>query len=294
MPLRIGTAPDSWGVWFPSDPKQTPWRRFLDEVVQAGFSAIELGPYGYLPSDPQVLRDELEGRGLQLTAAFVMRDLQAPDAWAALADELTRICDLLATFGARHLVLLNGLYTDIYSGEPIGPRALGGEGWKRMLDTAQRIGVFTRDRDIRAIFHPHADTPVEYEDQIERFLADTDPAVMSLCLDVGHHAYRGGNAPAFLRRHHARIPYLHLKNVDPDVRSRVKKEGIPFARAVRMDMFTELSKGAVDLLALRDVLREIGFDGWGIVEQDMYPAAFDKPLPIAERNRAYLRQIEIG
>ncbi|MBT2475291.1 2-keto-myo-inositol dehydratase, partial [Microbacterium sp. ISL-103] len=47
--LRIGTAPDSWGVWFPDDPKQVPWQRFLDEVVAAGYSWIELGPYGYLP-----------------------------------------------------------------------------------------------------------------------------------------------------------------------------------------------------------------------------------------------------
>ncbi|MEN0103718.1 MAG: 2-keto-myo-inositol dehydratase, partial [Curtobacterium sp.] len=24
--IRIGTAPDSWGVWFPDDPKQVPWQ----------------------------------------------------------------------------------------------------------------------------------------------------------------------------------------------------------------------------------------------------------------------------
>ena len=57
--LRIGTAPDSWGVWFPDDPKQVPWQRFLDEVVAAGYSWIELGPYGYLPTDPHQLEDEL-------------------------------------------------------------------------------------------------------------------------------------------------------------------------------------------------------------------------------------------
>src|SRR6185312_10444440 len=50
--LKIGTAPDSWGVWFPSDPEQVPAERFLAEVVEAGYEAIELGPYGYLPNDP--------------------------------------------------------------------------------------------------------------------------------------------------------------------------------------------------------------------------------------------------
>ena len=59
-------------------------------------------------------------------------------------------------------------------------------------------------------------------------------------------------------------------------------------------MFVEPALGYVDFLAFRDVLRNIGFDGWAVVEQDMYPAPFDKPLPIAKRTRAYLRDIGIG
>lgn len=51
-PAMIGSAPDSWGVWFPDDSRQTPWQRFLDEVAAAGYTRIELGPYGYLPTDP--------------------------------------------------------------------------------------------------------------------------------------------------------------------------------------------------------------------------------------------------
>lgn len=39
----LGSAPDSWGVWFPDDPGQTPWERFLDEVAAAGYRRIELG-----------------------------------------------------------------------------------------------------------------------------------------------------------------------------------------------------------------------------------------------------------
>jgi inosose dehydratase len=74
----------------------------------------------------------------------------------------------------------------------------------------------------------------------------------------------------------------------------VAAEKIPFALAVGMDMFCEPSKGAVDFNAFRDVLREVGYTGWATVEQDMYPAPFDKPLPIAKRTRAYLREIGMG
>ena len=61
-----------------------------------------------------------------------------------------------------------------------------------------------------------------------------------------------------------------------------------------MGMFVEPSKGAVDFIAFRDLLREIDYQGFGIVEQDMFPAPFDKPLPIAKRTRAYLREIGMG
>ena len=55
MNIKIGSAPDSWGVWFPSDPKQIPWNRFLDEIVEAGYEWTELGPYGYLPTNLNLL-----------------------------------------------------------------------------------------------------------------------------------------------------------------------------------------------------------------------------------------------
>ncbi len=49
--LRLGSCPDSWGVWFADDPRQTPWNRFLDELAGVGYEWLELGPYGYLPTD---------------------------------------------------------------------------------------------------------------------------------------------------------------------------------------------------------------------------------------------------
>ena len=64
--LRLGTAPDSWGVWFPEDPHQVTWQQYLDEVAKAGYVYTEQGPQGFLPQDPAQLRDELASRGLQV------------------------------------------------------------------------------------------------------------------------------------------------------------------------------------------------------------------------------------
>lgn len=295
MDIKVGSAPDSWGIWFPSDPNQTPWQRFLDEIAEAGYEWTELGPYGYLPTDLPTLRNELAKRGLKVAATFAMGNLEDPTQWPALEKQVLGAGELLAALGAKYLVLIDDSYTDLFTGELLAPRQLADDAWQRLVDTTQKVADLARDRfGLTLVFHPHAETHVEYEAQIEALLAQTDPARVSLCLDTGHHAYRGGDPVSFMRRHHARIPYLHLKSVDRAVQQKVEVEKIPFAKAVQGDMFVEPARGAVDFLAFRDVLREIDFSGWAIVEQDMYPAPFDKPLPIAKRTRAYLRQIGIG
>lgn len=295
MDIKIGSAPDSWGVWFPSDPKQTPWHRFLDEIAEAGYEWTELGPYGYLPKDLPTLRSELAKRGLKVSATFVMRHLEDASAWPEIEKEVLGVGELLAALGAKFLILIDDTYTNLFTGRPTGPAVLDKSGWQRLLDTTHKVARIAKEKfGLRLAFHPHAETHVETENQIVSLLEMSDPKLVSLCLDTGHHAYRGGEPVSFLRRHRQRIHYLHLKSVDPELQKKVQAEHIPFATAVAMGMFCEPSKGVVDFLALRDVLREIDYDGWATVEQDMYPTAFDKPLPIAKRTRAYLREIGIG
>jgi inosose dehydratase len=295
MNVKIGSAPDSWGVWFASDPKQTPWQRYLDEVVEAGYEWTELGPYGYLPTDIPTLRSELEKRGLKVSASVVMANLEEPSSWPEVERQTLGVGEQLAALGAEFLVLIDDTYTNMFTSETTGPARLGESAWKRLIETTHRVAGIARDQfGLTLTYHPHAETHVEYEDQIEAFLDQTDPQRVFLCFDTGHHAYRGGDPVAFMRRHHRRIPYLHLKSVDRDVQKRVEAERIPFGTAVGMDVFCEPARGAVDFLAFRDLLREIGYNGTATVEQDMYPAPFDKPLPIAKRTRQYLREIGIG
>jgi inosose dehydratase len=293
--VTIGSAPDSWGVWFPDDRKQMPWQRFLDEIAAAGYEWTELGPYGYLPTDPTTLGAELGKRGLRVTGATVMTNLEDPANWPELERQVIGGGELAAALDGEYLVLIDAAYTDLNTGENIAPARLDADAWQRLIDTTHRVADLARERfNLRTVFHPHAETHVEYEDQIEQFLADTDPDRVGLCFDTGHHAYRGGDAVAFMRNHHARIPYLHLKSVRPEMIRKVQDENIPFATAVSMDMFCEPSEGAVDFLAFRDVLRDTNYEGLAVVEQDMYPAPFDKPFPIAKRTREYLREIGIG
>lgn len=295
MKVTLGSAPDSWGVWFADDPRQTPWPRFLDEIAEAGYAWTELGPYGYLPTDAATLRGELERRGLGLCAGIAIGPLHTPTGYEALERHMNEVGELSAALEAPFLVLIGDAYRDTMTGEERAPATLDRDDWERLVETSNRLGRLAQERfGLRLVFHPHADTHVEYTEQIEVFLADTDPDLVNLCFDVGHHEYRGGDAVDFMRRHHDRIPYLHLKSVDPAIRERVLATNPPFGEAVAMGMFVEPAQGSVDFPALVGVLTEIGYEGWGIVEQDMYPTEFDRPLPIAKRSHDYLRSLGLG
>ena len=295
MNVKIGTGPDSWGVWFADDPRQIPWRRFLDEVVEAGYQWIELGPFGYLPPTIATLRAELGQRNLKVSGTFTLANLEEPSAWPEVERQVLGGGELVAGLGGEFMVLIDDLHTDWFTGERLAPERLDDAAWRRLIDTTHKVADIVRERfGLKLAFHSSPDTHVAFEDQIETLLEQTDPERVSLGLDVGHFAYRGIDAVSFIRRHHERISYLHLKSVDPDIQKRIEAEDIPFAKAVQMGIFCEPSKGIVDYLALRDVLREVDFSGFAIVEQDMYPAPFDKPLPIAKRTRAYLRKIGMG
>lgn len=293
--VKVGTAPDNWGVWFPSDSKQIPWQRFLDEVVEADYKWIELGPPGYLPFDHTLLAAELKKRSLEVTTGFVMHHFEDPALGKTIESELHSVGRVLQQLGAPYLLLIGDTYTDLFTGQQTRPKTLDSDGWKRFVHNVHRLARAARDLyGLQVVFHPHGETHVEYEDQIEKFLEETDPSLISICFDTGHHAYRGGDSVAFMRKHHARIPYLHLKSIDREVQQRAKAENIPFAKAVEIGLFCEPSQGAVDFLAFRDVLDQVNYQGWAIVEQDMYPTSFDRPLPIAKRTRNYLREIGIG
>ena len=114
--LCLGSAPDSWGVWFPEDDQQVPYTRFLDELAAAGYEWLELGPYGYLPTDPRQLAEELRARGLKVSGGTAFGALHRPEAWDGMLAHVRQVAELTAAAGAHHLVFIPPMYRDEKTG----------------------------------------------------------------------------------------------------------------------------------------------------------------------------------
>ena len=289
MTLVFGTAPDSWGVWLADHPSQPSWKQFLDESAATGHRILELGPYGYLPTDGAQLKSELEMRGQSLIAAtMVATSLHKPGELGAHLAEVRKIAKLAAPLGAKYFVLM----IDSYRGSEdskAGSASLVGDDWAQLVRSCDAIGkLLLEEFGMVLAFHPHADSVIEYSEQVNKLLDDSDSRFTQLCLDTGHYRYRDGDSAQLMRERYTRIPYLHLKSVDPLILHKVNAEKLSFGDAVDLGVVCEPAQGAVDFADLNAAMEAAGWNGFAIVEHDMFPLkSKDIPAPIAERSRRY-------
>ncbi len=294
MHVTIATAPCSWGVWYQDGkPSGTPYETFLSQAAEAGYRALELGPVGYLPTDPVLLKELMDRYGLYVcagTACWPFERFQSFEEYKPMIDDL---CTRLVRMGARDMVVMDG--TGLKNLDE--PKAQWSRAhWKAYNEKIGRMREYAAgEYGVRTVFHPHVGTLIEYEDEIVRLLEDTQT---DLCFDTGHHAYANGDwregarrTIDFLLKYAEKIPYLHFKNVDGRVMRRVVEEHLDEDAAFDLDVMCDLPDGIIDFRELHAALERIGFDGIGVIEQDMPRATTAQAFAAAKRNLAFLKEI---
>ena len=297
--MRVANAPCSWGVLeFESKSAAPTCEQVLDEIAASGYAGTELGDWGFMPTDPIRLREELDRRRLALLGAFVTIRLADPASYDASLRTAVATAALLAgaAEGSHPVIVLS----DEPTADPTRTRTAGriaaGTGltdaqWAPAVRAIEQLATAVRDEtDLRTVFHHHCATFVETPEEIDTLMARTDPALLGLCLDTGHLTYAGGSPIESLTRHGGRTWHVHFKDCEPDVADRARREGWDYQTALRHGLFCELGKGSVDFPAVLDELNRSGYDGWIVVEQDVLPS-MGSPLESAIRNREYLRRI---
>lgn len=291
MALNIGNAPCSWGVEFPDDPRNPAWERVLDENREAGYRGIELGPIGFMPEDAARLSDALAARGLTLTAGVLFRPLHDPDAWDKVLDATHRTGRSLSAMGATQFVIIDSIaeFRVPTAGRPAEAKRLDKADWDAMIGRLREVArIATEEYGLTASMHAHAAGCIEFEDEIERVLAEIDENFLKLCIDTGHCVYAGYDPVAQYRRHAGRVPYLHFKDVSEKVKAHVVENRIGFYDACAQGLFCNLGDGMVDFAAMKAALEETGFSGWATVEQDRDPTDDASTIDDARVNYAFL------
>jgi inosose dehydratase len=294
MTIKIGNAPCSWGIEFPSDPSYPTWESVLDQCAGAGYKGIELGPIGFMPEDPAILAPALAARDLQIIGGVVFRAFHDSAMWDDVMDASVRTCKALVAHGAQHLVLIDSISP---RRAPTAGRASEAEKmdhaeWNAFRDriaTIARMGA--EEYGLTVGIHAHAAGFMDFEPELERLLDEVDTSILKICFDTGHHSYAGYDPVAFMKRHMDRISYMHFKDIDPVVKADVVANRTDFYKACGQGIFCNLGQGDVDFPAVRQILLDAGFKGWCTVEQDCDPSMPGTPLEDARANREYLQSI---
>ena len=294
MTIRIGNAPCSWGVEFANDERNPTWQSVLEQCAGAGYKGIELGPVGFMPEDPAILKDALAQYDLELIGGVVFRAFHDPQAWDDVMDGSVRTCKALVAHGAEHLVLIDSISP---RRAPTAGRAdeaeqMDAAEWKAYVERIRTIAKMgAEEYGLTVGIHAHAAGFMDFEPELERLLEEVDESIMKICFDTGHHSYAGFDPVAFMKRHMDRISYMHFKDIDPAVKQQVIANRTGFYDACGQGIFCNLGQGDVDFDAVRQVLLDAGFEGWCTVEQDCDPTLPGTPLEDAQANREYLESI---
>lgn len=289
--MQLGFGPITWNNEDLADDRvPVHYEQVLDEIRASGFAGTELGD-GF-PRDAGRLRAALESRGLAMPSAWCGLDLLDAACEASDLEHVAALARLVRATGGQYLNLAHQGTPERRAqagraGDPETPR-LGAEQWRELALRCAAAGRVAREHGLRAAFHPHAGTYVETFEEVEELGRRVDPDLLGWCFDTGHALYGGIDPVDFIRRHGPRIVHVHLKDVDGAVLDRLRAARAGWEQGLRSYVFAELGDGLLDLAGVVAALRQIGYEGWLIVEQDTTPL---EPIDAARRARAALRAL---
>lgn len=296
MPIKIASAPVSWGIYeFEDIEPKFKYTQVLDEIAETGYTGLELGPWGYLPTDPNILRGELEKRNLQLLSSFVPVKLVDNNAHGEAEAFALKVGKLLAEMGANYVVLAddNGTVDELVkrAGQRTGTM-LDDATWDIVAAGVNRIAQKVKDElGLGTVFHHHCGGYIETVDEVRELFKRTDPDLVGLCLDTGHWHFAGGDALECVKEFGERVRYLHLKDYSSQIADKVRADKLDYFEAVQAGVFCTLGQGIVDFPAIIAEMEKLDYDGWAIVEQDVLVDDLEAPKRISQANRDYLKSI---
>jgi inosose dehydratase len=299
--ILVAAAPVSFGAFEVTvgiDPHVPDGVAVLDAVAAAGYAGIDLGPPGYLGGDGELL-SRLGSRQLFLAGGYHAM----PFANSPAMDE--------AMLGLRRLL---DIFDQAALDAPIPPRPtladagsearrsapgrisqdrslkLDAAAWSDFAANVARAASLCRQRGYEPTFHHHGASYVESTEEIGELLRLTD---VGLCLDTGHLVIGGGDPLRAVADWGSRINHVHLKDVRRSVIERVTAAHGRMIDFWREGAFCVLGEGDLDIEAILGAIRESGFKGWLVVEQDMLPRpdeSTDRAARDQQRNREYLQR----
>ncbi|WP_123053226.1 myo-inosose-2 dehydratase [Clostridium sp. JN-1] len=286
--VKIGICPIGWtNDDMPDLGKENTFEQAVSEMALAGFKGTEVG--NKYPKDVKVLKKALDLRGLQIASAWFSSFLTTKP-YEETEKAFIAHRDFLHAMGAKVIVVseqghsIQGqMDTPIFDGK----YHMNEEEWKMLADGLNKLGEAAKEKDMKIVYHHHMGTVVQTTEEIDKLMEMTDDSLVYLLLDTGHLVYSGEDPVAITKKYVNRIKHVHLKDVRPEKKDKVKREKLSFLKGVREGAFTVPGDGCIDFEPIFKILSDNDYEGWMLVEAEQDPAIAN-PLEYALKARKYI------
>ena len=293
--VKIGVHPINWcndDVASPDLGDEYSFEDIVDQAAEAGYTGIEYGRK--FPKDKNTLKAELSKRGLELTSAWCDTMFACPE----LRDEYMRMFKEKAAFmadcGAKVIVAAEGTGSRCWDPRVyrahMGIEKLNEDQWKLFGEGLSEAGDYVKNLGAQLVYHVHTGTAVETYEETAKLLSVSDNNSVFLLADTGHLHVCGVDLLKFYRDFAPHIKYIHLKNVRELVLQVVREYDLDFNSAVKCGLFTVPGDGGIDFKPIIDIMADVGYEGWMIVEAEQYLPS-PPALTFQKMARNYIREI---
>ncbi len=167
-----------------------------------------------------------------------------------------RTCKVLKEMGGSYLNLQPAMWSEQPFARPTDYAMLD-----RYVKLFSNMGKIAARYGVQACVHPHAQTHIFREHEIDYFIEHMDKSVLKLCLDSAHTTLAGMDAVKAFDKYGDLLGYVHIKDVNPDEH---------FDDEWPLHRLHALGQGTVDLQGVLRSLKKHDYDGIVCVEAD-YP-----------------------
>lgn len=289
--VHLGIAPIGWcNDDMPELGAENTFRQIISEMALAGFTGCEIG--NKYPSDPEVLKWELDLRGMRIASRWFSSFLLSKP-YEEVEKDFLRELDFLKAVGANRVnVSEQSRSIQGKTDTPIlGDKkpVMNDAEWALFTQGLDRLGKAAMERGFKLCFHHHMGTVVQSAEETDRMMASTDPRYVFLCYDTGHFTFAGEDPLKMLQKYANRVGHVHLKDMRDEVAAQARAEGWSFLKAVREGVFTVPGDGDVDFDPILKILAKADYEGWLLVEAEQDPAKAN-PLEYAQKAREFIRE----
>lgn len=133
------------------------------------------------------------------------------------------------------------------------------------LRVLEAVSKMAYEYDIIPCVHPHYNTAIMFEDEIDFIMENTDPKYVGFGPDTAHLTAGQCDPVAVIKKYAERIKFTHLKDITSiDIQSEGYDSGVEVYSS-----FRELGEGIVDFPAVFDILDSVEYDGYLTAELDI-------------------------